>query len=303
MPMDWLNYNHLLYFWSVAKEGSVSAACRRLHLAQPTVSGQIRVLETALGHKLFERRGRGLALTEMGRTVFKYADAIFTIGMELIDTVRGRDSAGGVLVRVGVADVLPKLVVYRMLLPVLSLPERVRMICLEGKLEDLARRLAVHEVDVVLCDTPLPTHANVAAYNHRLGESGLVVFGTRRLADEHRRDFPGSLRDAPFLLPTRNTAVRRAFDHWLDTQGLRVSVRGEFEDSALLKVFGQSGAGLFLAPRIIEAEIKEQYRVRVVGRLPAVKEQFYAVSTERRIKHPAVSALTDAARARLSTAG
>lgn len=298
--MQRLNYDHLLYFWTVVKEGSVAAACKSLLLAQPTISGQLRVLERALGHKLLERRGRGLVPTEMGRTIFRYADDIFSIGSELMDAVRGRNPDDRLRLRVGVADVLPKLVVYRMLLPVLSLPENVRVVCYEGKHPELIARLAVHDLDVVLGDTPVAPYAGVAAYNHRLGESSLMVFGTANLARKFRRGFPNSLDGAPFLLSTPNTAVRRSLDHWFESERLRPRVAGEFEDSALLKVFGQSGVGLFAAPGLIETEIKMQYNVMVVGRLPKVKEQFYAASMERKIKHPAVAVLTNVARAGLS---
>jgi LysR family transcriptional activator of nhaA len=300
--MHRLNYDHLLYFWTVMKEGSVAAACKSLLLAQPTISGQLRVLERALGHKLFERRGRGLVPTEMGRIIFRYADDIFSIGTELLDAVRGRTPDDRLRLRVGVADVLPKLVVYRMLLPVLSLPEKVRVVCYEGKHPDLVARLAVHDLDVVLGDAPVAPYAGIAAYNHRLGESSLRVFGTATLARKFRRGFPRSLDGAPFLLSTPNTAVRRSLDHWFESEHLRPRVAGEFEDSALLKVFGQSGVGLFVAPGLIEAEIRTQYNVKVVGRLPTVKEQFYAVSMERKIKHPAVVVLTDTAKARLFVA-
>lgn len=300
--MQRLNYDHLLYFWAVMKEGSVAAACRTLHLAQPTISGQLRVLERSLGHKLFERRGRGLAPTEIGRAVFRYADDIFSIGNELLDVLRGRTPDDRLRLRVGVADVLPKLVVYRMLLPVLALPEKVRVICYEGKHPDLVSRLAVHDLDVVLADIPVTPSMGIAAYSHRLGESSLSVFGASVLARKYRRGFPRSLDGAPILLPTLNTDVRRSLNHWFETQNLRPRVTGEFEDNALLKVFGQSGVGLFVAPGIIEREIREQYKVSVVGRLPEVKEQFYAISMERRIKHPAVAELTHAAKARLSAA-
>lgn len=297
--MDWLNYNHLLYFWTVAKEGSVTAACQQLHVAQPTVSGQLRRLERALGHKLFQRRGRGLALTEMGQTAFRYADDIFAIGAELTDTLRGRTPRNRLRVRIGVADVLPKLVVHRMLLPLRELPEPVYVTCYEGKLGDLLGRLAVHDLDVVLGDTPVSAYTGLAAYSHRLGESDLVVFGVAALAKRYRPGFPQSLDGAPLLLPTSYTAVRRALDAWFERLDIRPLVRWEFEDSALLQVFGQSGAGLFVAPRIIEREIRAQYGVQVVGRVPAVREQFYAISMERRIQHPAIAALTDAARERL----
>lgn len=298
--MDWINYHHLLYFWTVAKHGSIAAACKRLHLAQPTISGQLRALDGALGHKLFERSGRSVVLTEMGRTVYRYADEIFSTGAELMDAVRGRASEGLLRVRVGVVDVLPKLVVYRMLMPVLSLPEPLRILCFEGKSTDLVASLLRHDLDVVLSDTPLSPHTNVRAYSHRLGESGLAVFGTASLASRYRRGFPKSLDGAPMLMATPNTVIRRTLDHWFESHAIRPNVRGEFEDSALLKVFGQSGVGLFIAPSVIEAEIKAQYDVRVVGRLVGVKEHFCAISMERTIKHPAVAVLTDTARKRLS---
>lgn len=298
--MEWLNYNQLRCFWGVAKEGSVAGAGRLLHLAQPTVSGHVRELEGALGHRLLERRGRGVALTEMGRTVFRYADDIFTIGEELMDTARGRAAPNRVRLRVGIADVVPKLVVYRLLLPVLELPDEVRVVCYEGKPAELLARLVTNDLDVVLADTPAPAHPSARVYSHRLGESRLGVFGIAELARRYRRGFPGSLEGAPFLLSTPTSVVRRTLDQWFERAGVRPSVRGEFEDSALLKVFGQSGAGLFVAPLVIEREVRGQYGVQLVGRLDGLHEQFYAISMERRIKHPAVAVLSDSARERLS---
>ncbi len=298
--MNWLNYHHLHYFWTVAREGSVSAACRRLNLAQPTVSGQLRTFEAAIGHKLLERSGRGLKLTETGRSVYRYADDIFAIGAELLDELQGQLPTGRLRLRVGVADVLPKLIVYRTLLPVLSLPEPIRLTCYEGKPDGLIARLASHDLDVVLADTPLTPQSGVRAYSHRLGESGLAVFGAPALARRFRKGFPRSLDGAPVLLPTKNTALRRVLDPWFEAHGIRPAIGGEFEDSALLKVFGQSGAGLFFAPEVIEPEVRQQFRVQTVGRLPELKETFYAISMERKIRHPAVAILTDAARERLA---
>lgn len=298
--MPRLNYHHLLYFRTVAREGSIAGACRRLHVTQPTISGQVRALEAALGQRLLVRSGRGLALTEAGRLVFRYADDIFALGDELLDAVRGRLPTGERRVRVGVADVLPKLVVYRILQSVLGMPERMRLVCYEGKASDLLGRLAAHDLDVVLGDTPVPPHSGVRAYSHRLGESGLSVFGAPGLARRHRPGFPASLDGAPFLLATPNTAVRRTLDHWFEARGLRPSIVGEFEDGALLKCFGQSGAGLFVAPTFIEREIRAQYGTRLVGRLEGAKEQFYAISMERRIQSPAVAVLTGTVRERLA---
>ncbi|MGQ0626926.1 MAG: transcriptional activator NhaR [Phycisphaerales bacterium] len=298
--MERLNYHHLLYFWTVAKEGSIAAACKRLHVTQPTISGQLRELQTALGHELLTRSGRGLVLTEHGRLTFRYADDIFALGGELLSAVRAQHRPAESRLRVGVADVLTKLVVYRMLLPVLRMPERVRLVCFEGKHDHLLARLAVHDLDVVLSDTPVSPHAGIRGYSHRLGESGLSVFGAPALARRYRAGFPGSLDGAPFLLPTPNTAIRRTLDHYFESRAIRPRTCGEFEDSALLKIFGQSGAGLFVGPTFIEREIRQQYSVRVVGRLSGAREEFYAISMERRIKHPAVTVLTTAVRRRLT---
>jgi LysR family transcriptional activator of nhaA len=297
--MDWLNYHHLLYFWTVAREGTIAAACEQLHLAQPTISTQLRKLETALGHKLFRRVGRKLVLTETGRIVYRYADEIFSIGRDLIDTLQGRPTGSPLRFQVGVADVVPKLMTHRLLAPALKLKERIQIICYEGKPTELLGRLAVHELDVVLTDSPASAETGVRAFNHLLGECTVSIFAHADEAAAYRRDFPDSLDNAPMLLPTPNTMVRRAFDHWLDAKGIRPLVVGEFEDSALLKVFGQQGAGLFPGPTAIAREIQKQYGVRLVGEVAEVHERFYAISMERRMKHPAVVAVSDAARARL----
>ena len=298
--MEWPNYHHLLYFWTVAKEGSIAAACDVLHLSQPTISGQLRALEQSLGHRLLEKQGRGLALTEMGRTVFAYADEIFTIGAELGEVVRGRPASAQPSVRVGISDVLPKLMVYRMLAPAFAMPEAVRVSCFEGKPPDLLARLAVHDLDVVLGDAPVTPASGFRAFSHRLGESALGAFAAPTLARRLRPGFPGSLDRAPILVPTANTLARRSLDHWLAARSLRPDIIGEFEDSALVKVFGQSGRGVFFAPLAIEREIRQQYNVQLVGRIPDLREQFYAVTVERRIRHPAVEQITSAARERLS---
>jgi LysR family transcriptional regulator, transcriptional activator of nhaA len=297
--MDWLNYHHLLYFWVTAREGSVMRAAEQLHLTQPTVSGQLRALETALGEKLFVRSGRGLAMTEFGRTVFAYADEIFALGRELLDTVRGRPTGRPLRLLVGVADVLPKIVAYRLLEPALDLPEPVRLVCHEATPEQLLGELAVHKLDLVLSDTPIGSSVKVRAFNHVLGESGATVFGVPKLAAVYRRGFPRSLDRAPLLLPLEGSALRRSLEAWLDSLGLRPQVAGEFEDSALLKEFGQSGRGLFLAPTVIEEEVQRRYGVQRVGRIAAVTERFYAISPERRLKNPAVVAICETARRRL----
>lgn len=297
--MDWLNYHHLMYFWLAAREGSVSRAAERLHLAQPTVSSQIRKLEQSVGSDLFERSGRKLLLTETGQLVYRFADEIFGLGQELQEVLRDRDREEVRRLLVGVPDVLPKLVVYRLLQPALRLDLPIQLVCYEGKQPDLLAELALLRLDVVLADAPLAAETRVRAFNHLLGECGITVFGTPELAKRYRRDFPQSLHQAPLLLPTQNTSLRRQFEQWLDQRQWRPRVIHEFEDSAILKVFGQEGHGLFLVPTAIEKEVARQYAVRVVGRIPEIVERYYAISVERRLKHPAVVAISEAARTEL----
>lgn len=297
--MEWLNYHHLLYFWLVAKEGGVSKAATKLRLAHPTVSGQIRALEHALGEKLFVKQGRRLALTEMGTVVYGYADEIFALGRELMDTVKSRPTGGPLRLVVGIADVVPKLIVKKLLDPARTGPTPVRMVCREGKTERLLTELASHNLDVVISDSPLPGDSTVRAFNHLLGECGMSVFARKDLAARYRKRFPKSLNGAPMLLPHEATTQRRALDVWFDANGVRPTIEAEFDDSALLNVFGQDGAGLFAAPTAIEGFIKKHYEVALVGRLPEVRERFYAISIERRIRHPAVVAICQSAREEL----
>lgn len=297
--MEWLNYHHLLYFWVVAREGSVAKACKQLHLAQPTISGQIRALEKSLKTALFERSGRNLVLTETGRTVYRYADEIFSLGRELQDTLKSRPTGRAVQVAVGVADALPKLIVHRLLEPALRMPEDVQVICFDGEPDRLMAQLALHELDLVLCDSPANPRLGLRAFNHLLGECGVTFFGTEELARKYRKGFPKSLNGAPFLMPAGNAALRRSLDQWFDALGIRPRVRGEFSDSALLKAFGQFGDGLFAAPTAVELDVKRMYHVDVVGREDSLRERFYAISVEKRLKHPAVVAISDAARTTL----
>ena len=294
--MEWLNYNHLLYFWVVAKEGTIAAACEKLMLAQPTISEQIRALEKALGAKLFRRSGRYLVLTDTGRMVYQYADEIFPLGRELLDRLKGRPTGSPLRFRVGVADVMPKLVAHVLLKPALKLSETVRLICQESTQPDLLAKLAIHELDLILSDSPVNPGLQVRVFSHLLGECAVSIFGTKELADSHRRRFPKSLDGAPFLLPASTTALRQSLEEWFDSEGIRPVIIGEFDDSALLTVFGQTGAGLFASPSVIEKEVRRQYGVRVVGRLESVRERFYAISVERKVKHPAVIAIANAAR-------
>lgn len=294
--VDWLNYHHLLYFWTVAKEGGISRAAERLHLAQPTLSSQIKKLETSMGVKLFDRSGRTLKLTDTGQMVYRYADEIFTLGRELTDAVKGRPSDKKLKLTVGVPDVLPKLIVYKLLEPALQIGDGVHLECYEGKLKDLLADLALHRLDIVLADSPLTPDAHVRAFNHQLGECGVTVFGVDSLARKFRKNFPKSLDNAPMLLPTQNTSLRRYLEQWFDENDMTPEVVHEFEDSAILKVFGQAGQGLFVTPSAVEDHVAKQYSVKVVGRIPEVKERFFAISVERRLKHPAVVAISEAAK-------
>lgn len=294
--MDWLNYHHLLYFWSVAKHGTVAKACKELRLAQPTISAQLRVLEDRLGEKLFMRKGRLLVLTEMGRVVFKYAEDIFSIGQDLMNTVKGLRTGHPARLAVGIVDVVPKLLASRLLGAAFKNSSPVHLICWEDKLDQLMADLAIHKLDLVIADTPAPPSINVHAYNHPMGESSVTLFAAPKLAKRYRRNFPRSLGGAPLLLPTSNTTFRRSLDDWMTRHNLVPSVIGEFEDSATLKAFGQEGHGLFPGSTVIEREICHQYRVQIIGRLDTIKQKFYAISVERRLKHPVVMTLFDTAR-------
>jgi LysR family transcriptional activator of nhaA len=297
--MAWLNYHHLLYFWTVAREGTITRACTQLHLTQPTISGQLRLFQKTLGTRLFDRAGRNLVLTPTGRIVFRYADEIFSLGKQLQDTVSGRPPGTPLRLLVGVADTVPKEIAYRLLAPVLGLPEPVQVVCDQGKFDQLMAQLSVNALDVVLADAPIAPGTKIRAFNHLLGECGVSFWGTEQLAKIYRRGFPASLSGAPLLLPPENTVLRRSLEQWFDDQQIRPQVRGEFADPGLLKVFGRYGAGIFAVRRAVEKETRRQYRVRLVGRVESIRERFYAISVERKLKHPAVVAITEAARAQL----
>lgn len=297
--MGWLNYHHLLYFWTAAREGSITKACRQLHLTQPTVSGQIRALEKSLKTRLFERSGRSIALTETGRMVFRYADEIFALGRELQDTLNSRPAGHALRLVVGVADALPKLLVHRLLQPAFQFGEEVRITCIDGEPDRLLAQLALHELDLVVSDFPANPRLGMKAFNHLLGDCGVTFFASDELARKYRRGFPESLDGAPMLLPTGNATLRRSLDQWFDELGIRPQVRAEFTDSALLKAFGGFGDGIFAAPTAVEDEVRRMYGVSIVGREDSLRERFYAISVEKRLKHPAVVAISQAARRKL----
>ncbi|MFO0637444.1 MAG: transcriptional activator NhaR [Nannocystaceae bacterium] len=297
--MEWLNYHHLLYFWTVAREGTVSAAAKRLRLAQPTVSAQVRALEHQLGAELFDRSRRRLVLTDTGRMVLRYAEEIFGLGRELVESVREGPRGRALELTVGLTFVVPKLVAYRLLRPVLALEGGVRLHVHEDRLPVLLARLAQHELDAILCDSPVGAESSIRAFNHPLGHCGVTFFAARGLAQRLRRGFPRSLDGAPMLLPLRGSLLRRDLEAWFARHAITPRAVAEFDDSALLKVFGQAGEGVFAAPAAIEAEVREQYGVEVLGRTDEVVERFYAVTVARRIQHPGVAAICDTARARL----
>jgi LysR family transcriptional activator of nhaA len=298
-----LNYNHLLYFWTVAREGGLGAAGKVLHLSHPTLSAQIRTLEQRLGQKLFTRVGRRLVLTETGRLVYRYADEMFSLGRELLDSVRGVSTGRLVTFDVGVADAVPKLIVRELLGPALRTDQEVKLVCHEGKYERLLSELSTHHLDVVIADAPVPAGLHIRAFNHLLGECGTGLFAAPALARRHRSNFPMSLNGAPMLLPLQHSTLRRSLQQWLDAQGLAPRIVAEFEDSALLKVFGADGLGVFPAPLAVADEVCRQYGVQLIARIDAVKERFFAISVERRLKHPAVVAITASARNHLFAGG
>lgn len=294
--MSWLNYHHLYYFWVVAREGSIVQASRELKLSQPTISSQIRTLEESLGIRLFERAGRGLVLTDSGRLAFRYADGIFSLGREMTDALRGRVTGKPVRFVVGIDDVVPKLIAYRLLEPALKIEDPIHFHCIEDKPERLLASLSLYEIDLVITDAPIGGRARVKAYNHLLGECGVTFFASPEMAKKVQRGFPNSLDGMPFLLPSGTTSIRPALDHWFDANGIRPQIVGEFDDSALLKAFGEAGVGIFCAPKAIEEEVKSHFKVKSIGSTDDVKERFFAITAERRIKHPAIVAISEAAR-------
>lgn len=297
--MEWLNYHHLLYFWTVAREGTIARAGKRLLLSQSTISGQIRSLERSLQTKLFERVGRNLVMTESGRLVYRYADEIFSLGRDLCASLQGQAGERMSRLEVGVADVLPRWIVYLLLEPALRLSEPVQLICHDDKTDRLLSRLALNELDVVLTDVPAGPLVKVRAYNHLLGECGISFLAANKVAKTYRNGFPKSLDQAPFLLPMEGTSLRRSLDEWFYTQKLRPVIRCEVGDCDLFEVFAHAGAGIFAAPTILEQRIRRQFSVQVIGRVTTIREKYFAISTERKLKHPAVVAISEVARSRL----
>ncbi|WP_151447837.1 transcriptional activator NhaR [Lacisediminimonas profundi] len=289
-----LNYRHLYYFWVVAKEGSVTRAAERLDVAVQTISAQLTMLEQSLGKALLAPQGRRLVLTEAGRVALGIADQIFLLGGQLVDALADSEIEHTVRLTVGISDSLPKLISARLLEAALSLPEKVKLVCYEDKFESLLGDLSVHKLDVVLTDRPVPHGTTLRVFSHLLGESEISLFGVSELAQKFRASFPASLTGAPILLPTRNNAVRARIDQWFEANEVRPDIVGEFDDNALLNTFGRSGLGLFPAPSALAKDVLEQFSGVPVGEMTRVKEQFYAISNERKIKHPAIDAILTA---------
>jgi len=293
--MAGINYKHLHYFWAVAKAGSIARASEQLHLTPQTISGQLSLFEEIQGEALFEKSGRNLVLTEAGRLVLSYAEDIFSLGQELEEVLHNRPTERTVQLRVGVSDAVAKTVAYRLLEPALSLPQTLRINCREGKLDQLLAELAIHKLDVVITDAPMPPTANVRGFNHLLGECDVSFFATTDLAAQYAAPFPACLDGAPILLPGEDAALRSKLMHWFHAHQLHPRIAGEFDDSALMSAFGRAGAGFFAAPSVIADSVMRQYDVQVVGHTTEIKEQFYAISVQRKLTHPAVLAISDAA--------
>ncbi|MEZ0265997.1 MAG: transcriptional activator NhaR [Phycisphaerae bacterium] len=296
--MKWINYNHLYYFWVVARERGVVRAAEELMVSQPTISNQLKDLERAIGHKLFERAGRGLKLTDAGRVAFSYANEMFPLAQELLTALEHRPAELTLRLAVGVLDVLPKPVARQLLAPALGLDTPVRLICREDKADRLLADLAARRTDVVLSDAPIGTAVQVEGFNHLLGESGVSFFATPELARRYAKNFPKSLNGAPVLLPTDHTQVRRSLNHWFDAKRIHPVVAGEFDDSALMLWFGRMGAGVLPAPTVVEADVLRETPLKLVGRARDVRERFYAITLDEEPAHPAVAAICRAARRR-----
>lgn len=293
-----MNYKHLHYFWVVAKAGSIARASEKLHITPQTISGQLSLLEESLDESLFSRVGRNLELTDTGRLVLSYAEEIFSLGGELEEMLHNlpQDRDRPIVFKVGVADVVPKSIAYRLLAPALELPEPVRIICREGSVDSLLAELALHKVDLVIADSPIPPSVNVRGFNHPLGDCGITFFAAPQLARKLDKNFPQNLNAMPLLVPGEMTVVRSHLIKWLDGQHIYPHIVGEFDDSALMKAFGRTGTGVFIAPSPIAEEVKKQYGVVIIGQTDEVRERFYAISVERKISHPAVAAITETAR-------
>jgi len=289
-----INFNHLYYFYVVATEGSITKASQRLNLTPQTISGQITFFEAQIGVALFDRKGKKLLLSEMGRLIYSYADDIFQLGDEINNVLKTREPTYWLTFTVGITDVIPKVLAKQLLTPVLNMPESIRLICVEGDQNSLLAELAISKLDLVITDHPLEQGSHIKAYNHYLTESGFTFFATEQLASSYKKGFPQSLTGQNFLMQGKKSAVRQRLSSWLEKYNIVPNIVAEFDDSALMKSFGREGHGVFAAPTLIEGMIKDQYNVKIIGRTEEVKEHYYAISAERRIKHPAILEIVNA---------
>ncbi|MBM3836520.1 MAG: LysR family transcriptional regulator [Verrucomicrobia bacterium] len=297
--MEFLNYHHLRYFWSVAREGSLTKAAAKLRVSQPTISAQIQALEGVLGEKLFRRAGRGLALTDVGQQVLSYAEEIFSLGQDLLNSVKQRPTSRPLRLHLGVSDALPKLVVYRIIEPIFRFPQPVQVSCWETKLTDMLIELAAYRLDVVLADEPASTGVTTRVFNHFLGECGVTFCALPVLADKLKRGFPRSLNGAPALLPMSSSGLRRSLEKWFQATGVRPRLAAEIEDPALVNVLALHGLGFMPVPTFVVEEVINRFGFRAIGRTDECQQQFYAITPERRLTHPAVTAITSDARGRM----
>jgi LysR family transcriptional regulator, transcriptional activator of nhaA len=297
--MRHLNYNHLYYFWTVAREGSIKRASEILHLTPQTISGQLKLLEESVGEPLFNRVGRRLVLSDSGKVVKQYADEIFSLGAELANRVRDKSAINTLELNVGIVNSIAKLIAYQLVSPALAMEESFRVICHESKLEDLLADLSIHQLDLVLSDRPMPIGLGVKAFNHFLGVSPVSFFAAESIASGYQKNFPESLDNAPVLLPLKNSPLRLQLDEWFDEKNLHPRIIAEFEDSALLKAFGSVARGIFPAPKVISKEIEAMYNAVEIGSVPQISESFYAISHERKLKHSAVSIICEKAKLHL----
>jgi LysR family transcriptional activator of nhaA len=291
--MEWLNFHHLRYFWMVARKGGVRKAAEELHVSQPSISAQLRLLEESLGQKLFKRSGRHLVLTETGQLILKYADEIFSVGRELMSAVKQRPGKHPVRLNIGLTDAFPKLITQQILRAAFGFDHPVHIVCREGEIGPLLNQLRAHRLDIVLADEPAASSSTAKTFNHRLGDSGMTFCAVPALAQKLRRNFPKSLNGAPALLPTTNMGMRAALETWFDTHDIHPRLVGEFEDTALMEVCSVGGRGFTVVHTVIDRAALKHYGLRVIARVTECRSEFYAITAERRVKHPAAVAITE----------
>ncbi len=297
--MEWLNYHHLRYFWTVARKGGVRKAAEELHVSQPSISAQLRLLEESLGQKLFRRSGRNLVLTDAGQLVLSYADEIFAAGRELMSVIKQRPGKHPMRLNIGLTDAFPKLIAFQILRAAFRSNEPIHVICREGEIGSLVNHLQAHRLDIVLADEPASSTLKAKTFNHRLGRSGLTFCAAPALAAKLRRNFPQSLDGAPALLPATNMGMRAALETWFDKHEIRPQLVGEFEDSALMEVCSSGGRGFTVVHTVIDRAALKHYNLRVIAKVEDCGSEFYAITAERLLKHPAAIAITQHAYANI----